>query len=279
MTTQRHGDRLSVLVVSQYYLPETAMIASGLAEGLEERGHAVRVLTSYPNYPQGRIFPGYRQRWRQLETINGVEVRRVPMFIDWAWMTTSPNHLRAAGISDIVFIDDAPPSVQPQAAVVGTISDFRPGDNDVIICAVGAPTVRQQIVESLRAEGFRSHTFVDDRAVVASDVQIGVGSVVCPGSVLSAGVKVGAHAHVNFNCSVGHDAELDDFSTLSPTVTVMGGVHVGQGAFLGGSSTVLPRLNVGRGAVVGAGAVVLGDVEDGWTVVGVPARAVDRHQE
>lgn len=196
----------------------------------------------------------------------------------WAWMTGSPHHLGAAGISDIVFIDDAPPDLPPQAAVVDTISGYRPNDDDVVICAVGAPAVRQRIVESLRVKGVRFHTFVDDRAVVAPDVEIGVGSIVCPGSVLSAGVKVGAHTHVNFNCSVGHDTQLGDFSTLSPAVNVMGAVHLGQRAFLGGSSTVLPRLTVGQGAVVGAGAVVLSDVDDGRTVVGIPARPVDRHQ-
>ena len=73
---------LRIAIVSQYYRPEHHTIAALLAERLTERGHAVRVLTSFPNYPRGRVFDGYRQRWRQRETINGVDVLRVPMYMD-----------------------------------------------------------------------------------------------------------------------------------------------------------------------------------------------------
>jgi glycosyltransferase involved in cell wall biosynthesis len=56
-------------------------VPSVLASGLRGRGHDVRVLTGYPNYPQGRIFEGYEQRWRGVERLrDGVEVRRVPLF-------------------------------------------------------------------------------------------------------------------------------------------------------------------------------------------------------
>ncbi len=73
---------LRIAVVTQYYRPEHHTIAALLAERLTARGHAVRVLTSFPNYPAGRVFDGYEQRWRQRETINGVDVLRVPMYMD-----------------------------------------------------------------------------------------------------------------------------------------------------------------------------------------------------
>ncbi|MCK2026493.1 glycosyltransferase family 4 protein [Microbacterium sp. SSW1-47] len=73
---------MRILVVTQYFPPETAPIPADLARGLAERGHTVRVLTGFPNYPAGRIFPGYRQRWRHRENIDGVVVHRVPLFAD-----------------------------------------------------------------------------------------------------------------------------------------------------------------------------------------------------
>jgi colanic acid biosynthesis glycosyl transferase WcaI len=52
-----------------------------LASGLRERGHDVAVLTGFPNYPQGRIYDGYSQRWRDTELLpDGVRVQRVPLF-------------------------------------------------------------------------------------------------------------------------------------------------------------------------------------------------------
>lgn len=73
---------MKILVVSQYYPPESATIAPAVARDLASRGHEVRVLTGYPNYPSGILFDGYKQRWRQRETDGAVEVLRVPLYTD-----------------------------------------------------------------------------------------------------------------------------------------------------------------------------------------------------
>jgi glycosyltransferase involved in cell wall biosynthesis len=44
-------------------------------------GHQVTVVTSAPNFPQGKLFPGYRNRWHQRERVDGIEVVRVKTFI------------------------------------------------------------------------------------------------------------------------------------------------------------------------------------------------------
>ena len=76
------GRRLRVLVVSQYYWPEHCPIPTLLAEELQRRGHEVRVLTTFPNYPTGRLPDGQRQRPHVVETVRGVRVHRVPMLLD-----------------------------------------------------------------------------------------------------------------------------------------------------------------------------------------------------
>ena len=53
-----------------------------LAKGLAERGHTVTVVTGFPNYPTGRIYPGYRQRLLQRENGDGVRLLRLPMYPD-----------------------------------------------------------------------------------------------------------------------------------------------------------------------------------------------------
>lgn len=72
---------MRILVVSQYYLPENAHISSSVAAGLSV-ANLVQVLTSFPNYPQGRVYEGYSQRWRQRDEISGIPVLRVPMYMD-----------------------------------------------------------------------------------------------------------------------------------------------------------------------------------------------------
>lgn len=67
-------------IVSQLYAPEPVFIAASLAEELARRGHDVRVLTGFPNYPEGRIYPGFRQRWNDQTHDGRLTVRRVPIY-------------------------------------------------------------------------------------------------------------------------------------------------------------------------------------------------------
>lgn len=73
---------MKVLIVSQYYPPEAVPLPADLAQGLSSRGHQVKVLTGFPNYPAGKVFAGYRQRWRSVEKSGAVEIHRVPLFAD-----------------------------------------------------------------------------------------------------------------------------------------------------------------------------------------------------
>lgn len=66
---------MKILVVCQYYYPEQFRI-NDICEELVLEGHSVTVLTGLPNYPEGRIYPGYRWGKKRRETINGVNVIR-----------------------------------------------------------------------------------------------------------------------------------------------------------------------------------------------------------
>lgn len=39
------------------------------------------VITSAPNFPHGKLYPGYGNRWRQVEVLNGIQVVRVKTFM------------------------------------------------------------------------------------------------------------------------------------------------------------------------------------------------------
>jgi glycosyltransferase involved in cell wall biosynthesis len=71
---------LQIGLLSQWYEPEPATIPPVLARELTRRGHSVRVLTGFPNYPEGRIYEGYRMTWRLDSVASGVPVRRVALF-------------------------------------------------------------------------------------------------------------------------------------------------------------------------------------------------------
>ncbi len=72
------GDKLDILIVSQYFWPEDIRL-NDLAQGLVERGHAVTVLTGLPNYPTGEIFPTHGWRGPWTESYKGVHIVRAPL--------------------------------------------------------------------------------------------------------------------------------------------------------------------------------------------------------
>jgi colanic acid biosynthesis glycosyl transferase WcaI len=74
---------MQVLLVGINYAPEPSGIApysTRIAEGLRARGHGVRVLTTYPHYPQWRVHDGY-SGLRQRERRGRVDVRRVKHYV------------------------------------------------------------------------------------------------------------------------------------------------------------------------------------------------------
>ncbi len=72
---------MRILLVTQLFQPEPAHL-KGLefAKELIRLGHDVEVLTGFPNYPGGKIYPGYKVRLKQREDIEGVAVTRVAMY-------------------------------------------------------------------------------------------------------------------------------------------------------------------------------------------------------
>lgn len=72
---------MRILYLTQWFEPEPNII-KGLAfvRELQAAGHEVTVVTGLPNYPAGRIYPGYRLRLVQHEEIGGVRITRLPLY-------------------------------------------------------------------------------------------------------------------------------------------------------------------------------------------------------
>lgn len=69
---------MKVLVWAQYFWPESFHI-NHVVEELQAQGVDVTVLTGKPNYPEGKIFPGYRAMGIHTEHHEGVEIIRLPL--------------------------------------------------------------------------------------------------------------------------------------------------------------------------------------------------------
>jgi sugar O-acyltransferase (sialic acid O-acetyltransferase NeuD family) len=151
------------------------------------------------------------------------------------------------------------------------------GRRAALAIGVGAPAARRRAWAAVQAVGdFETPALVHPAAYVGLGVELGEGTVVGAHATMTADVLIGRFGIVNVGATVSHNARLGDFATVAPGAHLAGNVHLGEGADVGIGASVTQGNAIGAWAIVGAGAVVIGDVEADTTVVGCPARIVDR---
>lgn len=83
---------MHILFLTDNFPPEVNAPASRTFEHCREwvsAGHDVTVITCAPNFPKGRVFDGYKNRWRQEEFVDGIRVIRV-----WSFITANEGFLK-----------------------------------------------------------------------------------------------------------------------------------------------------------------------------------------
>lgn len=169
----------------------------------------------------------------------------------------------AAGqaIELVGFLNDALPSgsVLQNVPVLGRFEDWRLLDSDMLFCPavqkVKDMPARVDRIESLGIPDERWGTIIHPRAVVASDVEVGVGAFVASCVTVQPGSRIGRFASVRAGAVLGHHSVVDDHGYVGPNATMCGRTVVSYGAHLGPgrsarqphSRTILRRGNFGGG--------------------------------
>jgi glycosyltransferase involved in cell wall biosynthesis len=123
---------MRILFITQFFHPEPSLKGMPFALELMKLGHEVEVLTGFPNYPSGTIYPGYKIRIMQRETLDGVSIIRVPLYPshDHSALKRIANYvsfaLSAAIIGpltvkkpDVIYVYHPPPTVALPAIIIG----------------------------------------------------------------------------------------------------------------------------------------------------------------
>lgn len=180
------------------------------------------------------------------------------------------------------FLDDDPALLGRSflgLSVLGALAQLSAFDHDGVILAIGDNATRARLYDELIKRGELLITACHPRAVLAPDVKVGQGTVVCAGVIVNTGSVIGCNAILNTGCTVDHHDVIADHVHIGPGAHLGGDVHIRAGALVGIGAVVMPQRAVGAWSTVGAGAVVAHPVPDGVTVVGVPARSTTRDQQ
>ena len=191
-----------------------------------------------------------------------------------AWLIEELDGYKVKG-----FIDDNE-LVQAQVIngipVAGTV-DFllQKKEETSVVIAIGNPAIRMKIYNTLK-----DNPNLNFPNIIAKDVRIskyidlGIGNIICSGSILTTNIKIGDFNHINLSCTVGHDVIINNFVTVYPSVNISGNVVIGDFTELGTGSQIIQGKNITNNVVIGAGSVVIRNIGESGTYVGTPVKRV-----
>lgn len=153
------------------------------------------------------------------------------------------------------------------------ISQFDPNEYEVVI-AVGDPLSRQKIAESLPIET-KYFTHIHPSVIIlAPGIQIGEGSVICVGTVITTNVILGKHTHLNLQTTIGHDCKIGDYFTTAPGAKISGNCEIGNRVYFGTNASVRQKISICDDVTIGLNAGVVKDIMEPGTYAGVPVKKI-----
>lgn len=153
------------------------------------------------------------------------------------------------------------------------LNDLRMFSKSKFVIGVGDPKLKQKMVQMAMTAGLSPcQPIIHPRVTIGADVQVGYGSILCPGAVITSNVYMGPGILINIGATVGHDCELMDYTTISPGANISGKVKIGHLSYIGTNSCIREGIKIGCEVMVGMGSVVIRDIESQKMVVGNPAR-------
>jgi UDP-N-acetylbacillosamine N-acetyltransferase len=190
--------------------------------------------------------------------------------------------LRLMGTYDVLgYLDDVSPHRKGEsfggASVIGgraELQELIKSGVKSLALGVGDCETRLKLAAIAVEYGCNLITAMHPSAIVSPTARIGAGSVLCAGSVVNPGARLGIAVIVNTCASVDHECVIGDGVHLSPGTHLAGGVTVGRGTTVGIGSVARDGIRIGKGCIVGAGAVIVSDLPDHVVAYGVPARVI-----
>lgn len=145
-------------------------------------------------------------------------------------------------------------------------------------------------LSNVQSKTIGDNTKVWQFCVVLKDAQIGENCNICSHVFIENDVKIGNNVTIKCGVQIWDGIELEDDVFIGPNVTftndrypksqnkewILEKTVVKKGASIGGNATILPGVTIGENATVGAGSVVTKDVPANATVIGNPARIVQK---
>ena len=152
-----------------------------------------------------------------------------------------------------------------------------------VCIGVGTIKARKTVSEFLDAAEIPTVGAIHPSALISPEVEIENDVVAGAGCVFFGRVRLGRGCYIGPSVTVSHDTCVGDWCLLSVGTVVGARVDISNDVFVGTASTLMEpgfgsdaRLQIGQAATIGAGALVIRNVEPNTTVIGRPAKQLQK---
>ena len=153
-------------------------------------------------------------------------------------------------------------------------SEFNPNKHQVVI-AIGESRVRKKIVGFFPKETEYA-TLVHPNVVCSDWVEIGEGSIITAGTILTTNIIIGKQAHLNLHTTIGHDCRIADYFTTAPVVKISGECYFGECVYFGTNASVRQGISITDNVTIGMGGVVVKNIIESGVYIGNPVRKLEK---
>ena len=132
------------------------------------------------------------------------------------------------------------------------------------VIPIGTPDIKRKIYERVcchRNLVFPNIISPSARLMDPVTIKMGMGNIICSGSILTTEICMGDFNLINLSATVGHNVKMGSYIVVNPLVSVSGGVEVEDGVLLGAGSAIKQGVKVMENSIVGLGAIIPKDVE------------------
>ena len=175
-------------------------------------------------------------------------------------------------VSAVFFVDDK--YYEGKNPLVIPLSKFNPNEYEVVV-AIGNPVDRFDLIQRLPKET-KYFTHIHQSALIlGDDVEIGEGSIICAGTVLTTNIKLGRHAHLNLQTTIGHDCVIGDYFTTAPGAKISGNCKIYDCVYVGTNSSIKEKISIHSLVTIGLNSGVVKDINEVGVYVGTPAKKLN----
>lgn len=161
-------------------------------------------------------------------------------------------------------------SIYHKGSIQDAINNIK-SDENLLLC-VASPKSKRIILKKIdEKSAFNWINYIHPTAIVSSMSSIGKGCIITPQCIITSDAILHDFIFINTGSVVGHDSEINSFSTLFPNTEVCGDCVLGTDCVLGIGVYVVPGVKLPDGTRVRAGSVVWKSPDKAGLLSGNPA--------